>query len=710
MFVTASITSVKKRENGSSDVFFRLKDYEEDKGYNCAFAGFLPVREKDNIQGQIVEREKLWWFENLPLVIIPEHEDLLHEACFKALRGKGVHQIKVKKFIAELKQEYGTIDKIYIYLAQAACDEKVELIVEAFSFEQITIFLRWWKRNIIIRQLHLWNLYDSEIKKSGYLPHQLIKILQKNAFKVANLELDKAAAIEALFGRKATEKEMIKARIYRQVVASQNRGWCAMPLNYLLRMFPELPLHKTALCDDFELIFEEDLVYTKESYEMEEFLSDKVVEWINRGQEAKINNSLKLEKKIEGDIKLTSEQDRALTHILQDHISIVTGGAGCGKTTLIRQLVHNLRQRGETFMLTSFTGKAVLRMKETLPEYCQNNCYTMSRLIHKRNTKQKIEDFAHLIIDEASMISNDLIYQFLNIFSHYYKIYFFGDCNQLPPVGSGNFLQQLIASGQVNIHYLTINKRIIANREDNHILANANALINHDRDISQKFNFHNGSGFYALEGDTKYCQNLIRGLAKKGIEDKDITVLTPFNKDIPDLIKCHQRNFLASECYNFRGIHYFIGDRVMQTKNIYQDELEIMNGEEGIITHIDEKGIKVKFNEKKIITYEWKQVEENMIEEEEENYKTDKITTDYLKHSFCKTVHKAQGSEYDYVLVFLPAGNHSMVNINLIYTAITRAKKMVWLIGDLMSLQNACQRKLSPSYDKLAIKINNKLK
>lgn len=708
MKITASISSVKRKENDEKDVFFRIKDYDENKSFNCAYGGFMPLREKDNIKGEIEIINKVWWFKDLPLVVIPKHRDRIYDACFKALRGKGAHQQKVNSFIDELEKEYDDIDSIYDFLSTASCDEKVELVVESFTFEQIAVFLRWWKKNMVLRQLYLWQLYDSEIKKSNYYPSELINILQKNAFLVPNLELEKACMIERLFGKNVDEAKLKKAQIYKQVLSCQIRGWCAMPLGYLLRMFPELPLYKQSLCQDFGLIFESDLVYSKDNYEIEEFLSDKISEWITRSNEAKINNSIKLDYQISDKIKLTKEQDNALSSILQNHISVVTGGAGCGKTTLIRQLVHNLRLRGESFILTSFTGKAVLRIKETLPDYCQNICYTMSRLIHKKNTKQKIPDFAHLIIDEASMISHELIYQFLNIFPHYYKIYFFGDCNQLPPVGSGNFLQQLIISEQVNTNYLTINKRIISERKDSFILDNANFLIDNKRLLTDKFAFKNGPGFYALEGDIKYCQQLLKGLAKKGIKDSEITVLTPFNKDIAPLISCHQRSFLGDKYYNYENIHYFIGDRVMQTKNIYQEDLEIMNGEEGIITEVDEEGILVSFNVNKKIKYKWHTSRDDTFEDDEEDSYESEIKTNYLKHSFCKTVHKAQGSEYEYVIIFLPKCNNSLVNINLIYTAITRAKKMIWLIGDLEGLQTACNRQIPASYDRLAIKINDK--
>ena len=472
-------------------------------------------------------------------------------------------------------------------------------------------------------------------------------------------------------------------------------------------MFPELPLYKDNLVDKYEIVFEEELVYSKESYEMEEFLSEQIAQRVNKGRENELNNSVKLEQEINGDIVLTKEQNKALKNVLKDHISVVTGGAGCGKTTLIKQLIHNLRIRGESFMLTSFTGKAVLRMKEIMPEYCQTKCFTMSRLIHKKNTRQPLEHFNHLIIDEASMISNELLYEFLSVFPHYYQIYLFGDCNQLPPVGSGNLLQQIIDCGKINIHYLTVNKRIV-DIENNYILQNANGLIDKTRNIDEAFNFANGEGFYALEGDEKYCHKIIKALAKQKIPAEKITVLTPFNKSIPELIKCHQSNYLSSECYNYHNIKYFIGDRVMQTKNIYQEDIEIMNGEEGLIKKIDDKGILVKFSAKKEIFYQWATEREKTKEEDDEKSYEKTIDTNEIKHSFCKTVHKSQGSEYEYVIIYLPNMNNDMVNINLLYTAITRAKKTVWLVGNKDNLVEICKRKLKSKYDKLAIRIANK--
>lgn len=701
MDITGSIISIKKGINET--VFFKVKSFENEETYNCAYQGFLPIREKDNIKGSIELIEKFCYFKDLPLVIIPCHEELFYDTFFPALRSKKAHPSKVKEFIAEMLKKYENINNVYQKLNEISCNGEEEIITESLKEEQVILYLRWWKKNMVTRQLYLWQLNNKEIKNSNIAIHLLAEKLRKNAFTVSSITVEKAAQIEKLFGHKVYEKDLKQATIYRQIVACYKKGWSAFPLNYLLRIFPELPLCKNNLVDKYEIVFEDELVYSKESYEIENFLAEKIANRVIRGRETELNNSVNLSKEIIGDIILTEDQNKALDGILKDHISVVTGGAGCGKTTLIKQLVYNLRIRGEGFMLTSFTGKAVLRMKEIMPDYCQTKCFTMSRLIHMKNTRKPIDHFDNLIIDEASMVSNEILYQFLNVFSHYYRIYFFGDCNQLPPVGSGNLLQQIILSTRINVNYLTINKRLI-NIESNYILQNANALIDKERDIEEYFNFINGEGFYALEGDDKYCQQIIKALAKKKVPDEEITILTPFNKNIADLVKCHQDNYLGSESYSYHDVKYFIGDRVMQTKNIYQEDIEIMNGDEGIINKIDDEGITVKFSTKEIF-YQWAH-EREKITDENEDYEGI-IDTNQIKHSFCKTVHKSQGSEYNYVIIYIPNINNDMVNINLLYTAITRAKKTVWLIAEKNILNEICKRKLKNKYEKLAIRIAN---
>jgi exodeoxyribonuclease V alpha subunit len=192
-----------------------------------------------------------------------------------------------------------------------------------------------------------------------------------------------------------------------------------------------------------------------------------------------------------------------------------------------------------------------------------------------------------------------------------------------------------------------------------------------------------------------------------------ITVLTPYNKDIEEINKYSQSIYLKDiDVYQYGQRGFILGDRMMQTTNVYnQEHGEVMNGEEGIITNISSENLTIVFNKQKTISYKWddnKKLKPDFLEqnnyEEEENSEKDYLTCD-LKHSFCKTVHKSQGSEYDYVIIYLPPTKGSFVNINLLYTAITRTKKTVWLVVDKESLEKASRTKLTFRYDRLAERI-----
>ena len=136
----------------------------------------------------------------------------------------------------------------------------------------------------------------------------------------------------------------------------------------------------------------------------------------------------------------------------------------------------------EYFLLTSFTGKAVLRIKESIgSEFGNIECHTLHRIIHRKRMGCKIEKFYNVIIDECSMISTELMWEFLTLFKHKFRLILIGDCNQLPPIGTGSFFTQLIDSGRVPIYYLTQNKRMVKQNDKMVILKNANGLIDERR-------------------------------------------------------------------------------------------------------------------------------------------------------------------------------------------------------------------------------------
>ena len=195
----------------------------------------------------------------------------------------------------------------------------------------------------------------------------------------------------------------------------------------------------------------------------------------------------------------------------------------------------------------------------------------------------------------------------------------------------------------------------------------------------------------------------------KGYQMEDITVITPFNRDIDRIIKAQQEIFLSdSERRVEGGFNYCVGDRMMQTKNVYLDDYDLMNGEEGVITTLGQETFVVDYGRGKEVEYSWKtrpekpKSKKKKSELEEEDLEENTLHINDVKHSFCKTVHKSQGSEYKFVILYIPRNLTGFVNINLLYTAITRTKEKIWIVCDKESLDLATTKYLPHRYEKLS--------
>lgn len=714
------ITRILSYPSDNEPTVFKVKIPDAEQEQRCLYKGFFPIKTNDVIcaKGEINNNTLI--ISEKPLVVVPASSEALKSSFVKALKGTKFGPKTAEKLLEEFTQRYGTTQNIIQRLNEWALgtyknekDGRKDSadFIETLNKMQTNKLLEWWYKNYNKRRLFLLGLNNKEITNSKMSENELYEcITQRNALGVSSISLEKAIEINKLLDKDITSSDLIAARVNRFVNQNcNNRNMMATPLSLVLDMFPESKNIISYIQKNYNLIFEDELVYTKNSYDIEEFLALKIKSLIVRNNDyiLRFGDMPHLVNPIQVDenITLTSEQYEALEGALSYHISVITGGAGCGKTTLIKQLVKNLNYRKKDFLLTSFTGKAVLRIKEALDDD-SNNCFTLSRLIYKKKNYQHIPKFKYLIIDEASMVSSELIYTFMKFFTHNYSIILIGDCNQLPPIGLGAFFSEVIKSEKVPIFKLTENKRIKAGGNGiSNILINANRLINEERNLEEPFQFRTSSGFEILEGNIKKCNAILNALNKKNIPKEKITVLTPFNKDIPIINNYAQIIFSEHTGCNFNGITYQIGDRVMQTANVYNEDFEVMNGEEGYIIDMTEEYLKVEFNPSKIIDYKWK-IAEIIINEDEQVGEKEFIVSD-LKHSFCKSVHKSQGSEYDYVLLYVPrylSGN-SFININLLYTAITRTKKKIWMVGDLETIQRGCSKKLEVNYQKLCLKL-----
>lgn len=712
MKLNGIVTSIVRNDFSSDLIVFKLDC--DNKVYKCSYNGFLPLLKNDAVSLEGTEESGEIIVSNTPFVIIPTNRENIINCIFQAIKGKGIGPKKAENVYNELygrNESPNRNSKIINYL-----DEISNPIPKDYKFESLTKIqslkvLKWWGKNFTRRRLYLLGIFDSEIKKSQMSENKLFHSLKENPFKVFSIPLDKASRINEIFGKESTKKEFKSGEIVRKIQDFVNNGWSGCPEILLRKLFPDLGSLKENLEDNYDVVFSKDLVYNFKSFKIELEVAEKINTLIRLTVEQKIK-----EEKLpqvgesyqifqEEGIELTDEQKKALEGSLNSYISIITGGAGCGKTTIIKQLIKNFSKNNEKFILTSFTGKAVLRIKETLGDLGEFNCYTLHRLIHKKRTGQNVEKFYNLVIDECSMISTELIWQFFSFFKHNFRIILIGDCNQLPPIGSGSFFTQLINCERIPIYYLTKNKRIISQNKKMTILENANGLISDERNKNIPFQFKSDEGFYQINEDIGYCVKILKAFKSKNIEPDDITIITPYNKDVDLLIKVQQKIFLSGiNKRDFNNVEFHINDRVMQTNNVYNDSYDLMNGEEGKIINIYDDKLLVDYGNDKIMEYYFKNKEEKKgkkTSKEEEEEEERKLYVSDIKHSFAKTVHKSQGSEYKYVILYIPKSGTGFININLLYTAITRTKEKIWLICDKNSLDLATTKKIPCRYEKL---------
>lgn len=357
-------------------------------------------------------------------------------------------------------------------------------------------------------------------------------------------------------------------------------------------------------------------------------------------------------------------------------VMVLTGGPGTGKTTTTQGIIAAYRSFGLKILLAAPTGRAAKRMTEATGLEAK----TIHRLLeckppegYQKNENNPLEGDV-LIIDECSMIDMILMNALLKAIPEGMRLILVGDIDQLPSVGAGNVLRDIIDSGVFPVVRLT---RIFRQAQSSRIIMNAHA-INEGKfpDIS---NGKNTDFFYIEKEDPEEAVQEIVRLVKNNLPRyyktpwNHIQVLTPMQKGI---VGAANLNLALQEALNpqgdglRRGGYLFrAGDKVMQIRNNY--EKEIFNGDIGTVESVDlqERTLKVNFDQN-IIEYEASELDE-------------------LVHAYATTIHKAQGSEYPIVVMPVLMNHYVMLQRNLIYTGITRAKKVLVIVGTRKALSYA---------------------
>jgi exodeoxyribonuclease V alpha subunit len=380
-------------------------------------------------------------------------------------------------------------------------------------------------------------------------------------------------------------------------------------------------------------------------------------------------------------ISLTDRQREAVRMSLTNKVSILTGGPGTGKTTALKTLIMALQQRGEKFLLASPTGRAAKRLSEATGA----EAMTIHRLLEyspaggphfKRNEEYPL-DAAMVVVDEVSMLDVLLANHLLKAIPRDAHLLLVGDSDQLPSVGPGRVLRDLLDSMAVPCIHLDA---IFRQAADSGIIANAHRI--NQGETPQTTGVHDFFFFSMPQPDP--CAELVVDVVANRIPRRfgldprrDIQVLTPMHKGPAGVANL---NGLLQSALNpatrgrdektFGSTTFRLGDRVLQLRNNY--DLEVYNGDIGEVVKIDpvEQLMTVRFDGERDVGYDFGLLDE-------------------LTLAYAISIHKSQGAEYPCVVIPLLMQHYNLLQRNLIYTGVTRAKQLVVLAGDRRALAHA---------------------
>lgn len=422
-------------------------------------------------------------------------------------------------------------------------------------------------------------------------------------------------------------------------------------------------------------------VYTPEAYEEENYIARRIQDMAAmKPLPMKTHVQLFLDRWQDScHFELADKQREAVEKSLESGMTVITGGPGTGKTTVVQTIIRLAEQEGLRILLCAPTGRAAKRLAETT----QRKAKTIHRLLIPDGRQGRIQVFEYnetkllpadlVIVDEVSMLDMEMMYHLLSALKPQCRCILVGDADQLPSVGAGAVLHDIIASGQVPVVRLDT---IFRQQEGGRIVTNAH-LINSGRlpVVNEDPEFR----FVEIEDEAQGAEKISALYNSELLETGDkfaVQVLSPMYKNpcgVDNLNQLIQGRFNppAEGKGELKGknVIFRVGDKVMQKHNDY--EKGVFNGDIGEIFAIQKDMVYVRYPEQDV-KYEGQEVDE-------------------ITLAYAITVHKSQGSEYHTVIMVLVNSHAIMLQRNLFYTAVTRAKRKVILVGSKRAVQTAVQ-------------------
>ncbi len=530
-------------------------------------------------------------------------------------------------------------------------------------------------------------------EKYGFLA---IEIVKDNPYQLAQdvrgIGFRTADQIAMSLGMERNHGERLTAGIDFALLQISQAGHCCVPEDILVKEAgkllvvdpAEVALHMSELIADNRLCVEDfhgmTLVYPRYLYYAEKRVAERLLLLKDRAKQAPNDDFTGIVAGWESKsgITLAAAQHEAVLSSLEHGVLVLTGGPGTGKTTVVRGMLAVLEAQGFKLLLGAPTGRAAKRLSEAT----EREAMTVHRLLESaggvegapifmRNEDQPLEADV-VIIDEVSMMDISLMNYFLQAIPDGCRVILVGDVDQLPAVGPGSVLKDIIRSATVPVVRLT---EVFRQAEESMIVMNAHQI---NRGLPPDFR---SSDFQFLEiNDSEGVARAVVELCRDALPQEgynvsyDVQVLSPMHRLVCGV---ENLNKLLQGALNperdgkaaMQGANQVLreGDKIMQMKNNYTKG--VYNGDIGFVTGIEQGRVAVRYPEQDVI-YERGEVEE-------------------LHLAYAMSVHKSQGSEYPVVIVPLISGHHIMLQRNLLYTAVTRAKERVILLGSKAALTTA---------------------
>lgn len=618
---------------------------------------------------------------------------------------KGIGKVTAKRIIAKFKDDtlrimeeepdkLAKVKGISLKKAIAISDQ----IIEKKELRDVIIFLDGYgiKSNMALR------IY-------GEYGNSVYSIIRENPYRLAD-DIDgigfKTADKIALKMNIALDSDFrIRSAIIYGLTEGAARGHTFIRKENLSRVVEKLleieidslDAHLMNLVIDKRIVVKEDRVYLTYYYQMEMRCADMLLKLDNTFyiEDEKFEEAIaRVEER--QNIELDSLQKDAVKVAIKSGVCVLTGGPGTGKTTTIKTMIEFFELEGLDIFLAAPTGRAAKRMTEATGRGAR----TIHRMLEVKGASDSDNGAAFfdrnednplecdvIIIDEMSMVDIGLYYNLLRAIEPGVRLIMVGDTNQLPSVGAGNVLKDIIASDAFPV--VTLDK-VFRQSNESDIVTNAYKINGGEHVVldnkSKDFFFMERGNVSAVINTTV---DLVKNKLPKYVDapSEEIQVLTPSKKN--GLLCSNELNKVLQErlnppssskkVYEYGDRVFREGDKVMQIKNNYQIEWKeysdynvvvesgtgVFNGDVGVVTMIDvvTKTLRVMFDDNRSVDYQFSQLDE-------------------LDHAYAVTVHKSQGSEYPAVVITLLRTPVPLMIRNILYTAVTRAKKCVVIVGD----------------------------